>query len=129
MAVKRSLKKAKAAPIKRSIKRAPSAAVTVLDADLMDEVPAMVDPTAAEVDFTEAPLTPEQQAEKDTLEGANAAAVANNTTLPVQESVQMTAQKFKDTVAFKEFMALPLNERRKLIDEDQEAQKAKAPKK
>jgi len=113
MAVKRSMKKAKAAPIKRSIKRAPAQTDVAID-----ELPPMVTPEDIMNAGDEAPLTPEQQAEKDALEGSNAAAVANNTTLPAQAQVQMTAQKFKDTVAFKEFMALPIEERKKLIAED-----------
>lgn len=128
MAVKRSLKKKAKAPIKRSIKRAPTSATTILDPEL-GELPPMVDALSAEEDFREAPLTPAQQAEKDAMEGANAAATANNTTLPEQRSVEMNANAFRNTVSYKELMALPIEERRKLIEADQADQKSKASKK
>lgn len=146
MAIKKALNKKKE-PVKRAMKRAPAQAgfvdgvldrsadpgFTAQAADMTDPSNAfnnaalenVVDPTSAEEDFQTAPLTPSQQAEKDALEGSNAAAKANNTTLSNQASVQRTARMFKDTVAYKELMSLPLEERRKLIEEDQAAQKKK----
>lgn len=129
MAIKKALNKKKE-PVKRAVKRTPATAVdafvdeTVGEMDLSAVEPNL-DPTAVEVDFAEAPLTPDQIAERDALAGSNAAAAANNTTIPQQQAVQRSAQNFKDTVAYKEFMALPLDERRKLIDEDQAVQKKK----
>jgi len=125
MAVKRSMKKTKAAPIKRSIKRAPAEAVTILD----EQVPPAVDPTSAEQDFMEAPLTPEQQAEKDALEGSNAAAMVSNNSLEVRQSIADRVRGFqernKSKAAYNEFMALSPEERAVILDEEQRASKAK----
>ncbi len=125
MAVKRTMSKKKA-PIKREIKRAPSKAVTNMDEEMdLDEsaLEPMVDATSAEQDFMEAPLTPEQQAEKDAMDGGNAAASANNATIPERKALATSAQSFKSSASYAEFMALPPEERRKLIDEDQTEQK------
>jgi len=125
MAVKRSMKKAKAAPIKRSIKRAPAEAVTILD----EQLPPAVDATSAEQDFMEAPLTPEQQAEKDALEGSNAAAMVSNNSLEVRQSIADRVRGFqernKSKASYQEFMALSPEERAVILDEEQKASKAK----
>ena len=100
MAIKKALNKKKE-PVKRAVKRTPATAVdafvdeTVGEMDLSAVEPNL-DPTAVEVDFTEAPLTPDQIAERDALAGSNAAAAANNTTIPQQQAVQRSAQNFKD---------------------------------
>jgi len=114
-----------AEPVKRSIKRAPSQAVTSLD-EVLDP---MVDAADAEVDFMEAPLTPKQQAEKDALEGANAAATAGNLALPERQSIADRVRGFqernKSKASYQEFMALSPEERAVILDEEQKASKAK----
>ena len=124
MAVKRSMKKAKAAPVKRSIKRAPAQTDVAID-----ELPPMVTPEDIMNAGDEAPLTPEQQAEKDALEGSNAAARASNNSLEVRQSIADKVRGFqernKSKAAYNEFMALSPEERAVILDEEQRASKAK----
>lgn len=127
MAVKRSMSKKKE-PIKRQIKRAPAAPAEVLPdpADVVDaEVPPAATPAALQDDFIEAPLTPEQQAENDAIDGHNAAADAINAVIPETNKLNKTLEKFKRSQEYKDLMALPIEERRKIIDADQEELKAK----
>ena len=141
MAVKRSMKKAKAAPIKRSIKRA-SPVDEFIDADVgkaemadikaQEEVEAEIgieSPDDDMRDFHQAPLRPEQQAEKDALEGSNAAAEASNNSLEVRQSIADKVRGFqernKSKAAYNEFMALSPEERAVILDEEQRASKAK----
>lgn len=141
MAVKRSMKKTKAAPIKRSIKRA-SPVDEFIDADVgkaemadikaQEEVEAEIGIESPDDDmggFHQAPLRPEQQAEKDALEGSNAAARASNNSLEVRQSIADKVRGFqernKSKAAYNEFMALSPEERAVILDEEQRASKAK----
>jgi len=141
MAVKRSMKKAKAAPIKRSIKRASpvdefidanAGEAEMADIVAQEEVDAGMDteiPADAMEDFQEAPLTPEQQAEKDSMEGSNAAARAGNPNVPTMKSIQKTVNNFiaksKREASYAEFMKLSPDERDAVVLAEQEEIKAR----
>ena len=140
MAVKRKMSAKKKEPVKRSIKRAATEVDAFLDdesgeaemADIVaqEDVEAMAEssPEDAIVDFQDGPLTPEQMLEKETLEGRNAVAKMSNDTLPARRSIDATVKAFtarnRSKRELEEFMALPLEARRVIIDKEQAESKA-----
>lgn len=118
MAIKKALVKKKE-PISRSM-RAPATVVDVTDQMVADAVGMAGDPAD---DFAQAPLTPEQQAEKDAMDGFNAAAEAGNGAIPERKELAKSARALKALglrqEGMREFMALPKEERDRLIDQEQ----------
>lgn len=143
MAVKRKMNAKKKEPIKRVMKRAPASEVDAFiddgsgesemaDIIAQDQVAAITPepgPEDAIVDFREGPLTPEQELEKETLEGRNAIAKMSNDTLPARRSIDATVKAFtareRSKRELEEFMALPLEVRRVIIDKEQAESKGK----
>lgn len=120
MAIKKSLKKKKA-PITRSM-RAPATVVDVTDEMVEEAVSMSDDPMDT---YVEGDLTPEQQSEKDALEGKNAAAMANNYSIKEQRGLESTFNAWKATeanrAAYEAFKALPEEERLKIARKDPSA--------
>ena len=79
-------------------------------------------------DFKDAPLTPEQQSEKDTLDGHNAALRAINGAVPEINKLNHSVFNWKKDMTFKEFLKLSPEEQKArmqqtLADNDAQDQK------
>ncbi|HET8686941.1 MAG TPA: hypothetical protein VFM18_09795 [Methanosarcina sp.] len=74
-------------------------------------------------DFAEAPLTPEQQREKDTLDGHNAALRAINGAVPEINKLNHSIFKFKSDMTFADFLKLSPEEQKAQFLEAQAAAK------
>lgn len=75
----------------------------------MEEIQAMM----AE-DYMTGPITPEQQAEMESLQGENAAAMAMNEALPERRVLQGSTAEFKSKVSASEFEALKERKKKKV---------------